>query len=354
MSRNFDHKLKKNLLYLNPFNFKKPSISNISIKIFILLILMVGLLFFTKSYNSLNIIVSSLSASFFASILIYILTKDSMYNIFHTLNQGLLIGLLLPDTFPVITVFFITFFTIFISRVFIFKNINSWINVSAFVVLICWTIGRQYFPEYNVIIDMVKLKNSSLYLIQNGTFPIYPIDNQITNILNSSVFKLFKVTIPDGYISLLLDTHSIIPAFRFNLYIILASIVLFSDNSLSIIIPSVYLAVYGILVRLFVPFFFKGPFNQGDIILALTTSGTLFCSLFMFQCFGTVPITFWGKIIYGAILGFIGFIIIGYGLSPIGIIYTILIGNVISMLFRLIEDNINMKKIIHINENFKD
>lgn len=354
MSRAYDHKLKKHLLYLNPFNFKKPSVSNISIKIFILLLFQVILLAATASYKSLFVVSAAFVASLTASALIYLLTDDEIYNVFNTMNQGLLIGLLIPDTYPLIAVFFISLFSIFISRVFIFKNINSWINISAFVVLICWTIGRQFFPEFQISIDLLKMKNSSMYLIQDGTFPVYAFDNQITSFLNSTIFKIFKVTLPDGYISLLWDNNSIIPAFRFNILVIISSIVLFSDDSISIVIPTVYLFVYSLLVRFFVPMLVSGPFNQGDIILALTTSGTLFCSLFMFQIFGTSPITITGKIILGIILGFIGFIIVGYGISPIGMVYIVLIGNILSMVIRLFEDNANMKKIIKINEIYKD
>ena len=93
---------------------------------------------------------------------------------------------------------------------------------------------------------------------------------------------------------MLWDTHSIIPAFRFNLLTIIASIVLFSDNSFSLLIPSIFLLIYALLVRMFFPYMAGGDFNQGDIVLAILTSGTLFVAVFMILLFGTHPMTIIG------------------------------------------------------------
>ncbi|MCF0126311.1 MAG: RnfABCDGE type electron transport complex subunit D, partial [Clostridia bacterium] len=112
-----------------------------------------------------------------------------------------------------------------------------------------------------------------------------------------------------------------------------------SDDSIDYQIPAVFLFVYLVLVRLFAPLFFGGSFNSGDIILALFSSGTLFVALFLLQWFNTTPITRTGKIIYAVFCGFIAFSIVGAGTSPIGMIYTILFGNVFSVVVRVIEMN---------------
>ena len=204
--------------------------------------------------------------------------------------------------------------------------------------MIAWFIGRQYFPQFIITKDLISLKNSSVYLLQNGSFPIYSLDSTITSFLNEKVFSIFKVTIPEGFVSLLWDTNSSIPAFRFNLLTIISSVIIFADNAFSFIIPTLMLCVYAVLIRLFGPIFFGGSFNQGDIILAFLTSGTLFCSVFLIQWYGTVPIFLSGKIILGILAGIIAFLVTGAGTSPIGMVYTVLITNFVNIFIRTFQE----------------
>ena len=95
------------------------------------------------------------------------------------------------------------------------------------------------------------------------------------------------------------------------------------------------------LVRIFVPYLFGGELNQGDIILALLTSGILFCVVFLIQWYGTTPVTVPGKIILGVLSGIIAFGIIGCGTSPVGMVYTIICSNIICMIIRIFEEKKN-------------
>lgn len=337
-----NEKLKNQKLSVKPFVYIRPSISIVSIKFLVLLGLQLVMLLCTKSYSAIIVVLFSVLGALLAGLLTKVIFNNQIYEIMSTIIQGIFIGLLIPENYPPTIVCFISFFTLFISRTVIFKNINSWINVSILAVIIAWIIGKKYFPSFIITTDLIPLRNSSVYLIQNGTFPIYSIDSSITQFLNSTIFNLFKISIPEGYISLLWDTHSIIPAFRFNLLTILSSIVIFSDNSFSGIIPSIFLFVYLVLVRLFAPFMFGGIFNQGDILLALLSSGTLFGSVFLIQWFGTIPVTVAGKVIVGFLSGVFAFLIIGCGTSPIGMVYTILLTNILSMIIRVFEEKNNL------------
>ena len=141
------------------------------------------------------------------------------------------------------------------------------------------------------------------------------------------------------------DTHSLIPAFRFNIVTILSSIVLFCDGGISPLIPGIFIGVYAVLVRLFFPALNGGLLNTGDIILAIGTSGTIFCSVFLLQWFGTHPITLTGKILFAVISGIIAFLIVGCGTSPIGMIYTIVISNILNLLIRVVEEKNNVLRL---------
>lgn len=339
-----DLKLQKKMQNINPLFFIRPSIYAVNIRFLFLLALQYAMLLITKSYDAAIVIGSSTLGGIAAASINFLIFHEKPFHFLNIILQGMVIGFLLPQEYPVVIVFFITFFTLVISRCVLFKSINCWINVCCVAVLIAWFIGRRFFPQFIITSDLVPLKNSSVYLIQNGSFPIYSFDSTITNFLNTKLFSFFKVTVPEGFVSLFWDTHSSIPAFRFNLLTIISSIIIFSDNAFSGIIPSLMLIVYGILVRLFAPMIFGGDFNQGDILLAFLTGGTLFCSVFLIQWYGTVPIYLSGKILLGILAGIIAFLIMGVGTSPIGIIYTVLITNFANIFIRAIQEDKKINK----------
>lgn len=336
-----ERKLKNTRISVKPFVYSIPSISSVSIRFLILLGIQLIMLLISGSYNAFLVVIISLLGSISAAAVNYYVRKEPLYNIMNIAIQGIFIGLLLPETYPHSMVFVISFTTILISRSIIFKGVNSWINIPAIAVIIAWYIGNTYFPQFVVNSEILTLRNSSVYLIQSGYFPTYSFDSPVTAFLNKYIFSITNVTIPEGFVSLLWDSNSIIPAFRFNLITIISSIIVFSDNAFSVIIPSVFLAVYGLLVRIFVPYLFGGNFNQGDILLAFLTSGVLFSAVFLIQWYGTTPVTVLGKSILGIFTGIVAFAIIGCGTSPVGIFYTILCSNIICMIIRIFEEKRN-------------
>ena len=336
-----EKKLKNSKISVKPFVYRIPSISAVSIKLLVLLSLQVLMLILTKSYNAFFVVLVSLAGALIAAAINNYISKEPVYNIMSMAIQGLVIGLLLPETYPLAMVFVISFATILVSRLIVFKGINSWINIPALSIIIAWYIGSTFFPQFALNSELLSMRNSSVYLIQNGYFPIYSFDSPITAFLNKNIFSFANVTIPEGFVSMIWDSHSIIPAFRFNLLTIISSIIIFSDNSFSLIIPSVFLGVYAVLVRLFVPYLFGGTINQGDMILALFTSGILFSAVFLMQWYGTIPVSVSGKVFLGLVNGVLAFLIIGCGTSPVGIAYTIILSNIICMMVRIIEEKKN-------------
>ena len=339
---------------LKPYIYEKPSISAVSIKIFVLLLLQIVLLVFTKSFNAIIVIASATIGALLASVIHYLLIKKKKFLSLTNLIQGITIGMLLPESYPPLTALVIAFATLLIFK-YVFENSeNFWINIVSVSILIAYFIGKTYFPDFLISKELFSIKNPSVQLINEGVFPIYDFDITLTGYLNANLLNFFKVTLPQGIISMLCETHSVIPAFRFNLLTIIASIVLFSDGSFSLLIPSIFLLVYSLLVRMFFPYISGGEFNQGDIALALLTSGTLFVSVFMIQWFGTHPMTIIGKIIYALFAGICAFFIVGCGTSPVGMVYVVIICNILNLLIRQIEEkrmDILMHKITEITSS---
>ena len=336
----------KKLVSLKPYIYERPSISAVSLKILILLTLQIVMLFLSKSFDAIIVIAASTIGALLASLIHYLFIKKNKFLILTNLIQGIIVGMLLPENYPPLTVLFISCITLLIFKYIFEDTENFWINIICVSVLIAYFIGKSYFPDFLITADLFHTKNPTVALLNKGSFPIYDFDASFTGYLNTMIFSKFKVTLPQGLISMLWDTHSVIPAFRFNLLTIIASIVLFSDNSFSLLIPTIFLAVYAILVRMFFPLMTGGEFNQGDIILALFTSGTLFVAVFMIQWFGTHPMTIIGKVIYALFAGLAAFFIVGCGTSPIGMIYVVIMCNILNLLIRNIEEN-RMDKIMH-------
>ncbi len=336
-----ENKIKKSKISVRPFVYNIPSVSAVSIRFLILLSVQILMLAFTKSFSAIIVISASVLGALAATGLSQIVDREPLYNITNMIIPGIYIGMLLPESYPPFIAFIITALTIFISRSIVFKGINCWLNITPLAIVIAWSIGKEFFPDFLLNSGIINLRNPSVYLIESGAFPIYSFDAPITSYLNKNIFNLFNVTIPEGFVSLFWDTHSTIPAFRFNLLTLISAIILFSDNAFSMIIPSVFLFVYSLMVRILGTYLFGGYLNQGDIILALLTSGIFFCSTFLIQWYGTIPVTVPGKIILGLIAGVAAFTIIGAGTSPVGMCFTVLFSNICCMIIRIFEEKNN-------------
>ena len=229
----FNFKKKENSLIseVNPFFYLCDSMSAITYKILILLSIQFIALLLTKSYDSVLIISVTFSGGLLASLLYYILTKEAFYKNYEIIIQSILIGFFLPSSFPLPTAFLCSFVILFLFKIFI-RHSNNWMTPSALAIVIAWFIGKSHFPQFLISQDLIITKNPAVSLITQGTFPVFSFDSSITNFLNNYILFPFRVTIPEGLISLLWDTNSVIPAFRFNILNIIATIVLFCDNSM--------------------------------------------------------------------------------------------------------------------------
>lgn len=345
MSNLFFTKRNYTNLTLRPFSYIIPSVDSTYNGILLLLVPQIIMLLITKSYNSLLVVGLSVLGSCAAEGAYAYFIKSYPFSWVAVCIQGIIIGMLLPSSYPLVAVFFITFIILLIAKYAFGGYANSWLNPAAVVVAVAYFINMSAFPTYLVNIADLQSRNTALTLIQNGTIPISSVDSSITAFLNHTIFSLAGVSIPDGYVSLFWDCNSIIPAFRFNFITLVSSIILISLDMVDVYIPACFIVVYSLLVRFVEPLIVHGNPGQGDILLALLTSGTLFSTLFILQWYGTTPISKTGKILYGIIAGIMAFIIIGCGTSPAGYVFTVLIMNLISPFIQVIESKVVKRRI---------
>ena len=326
---------------LNPFCYVTYSLQTASIVMVCLLLLQVALLVATKSYHSLTLAGSTVVASLLAESFFRLAHKEKTRDPWSIcLAQGLLTALLLPSSCSVYATFFLTLFSFMFCK-FVFGNFSSsWVNCSVLTVAVVYFLDSSCFTEVAISIVDLQSKNPSLHLIQSGTVPILKLDSSLTSFLNENAFSHFSSMIPEGYVSFFWDNGCAIPAFRFNLLTIVSSLVLFSFGFVDTVIPAVFLCVYAALVRFFSPVFVSDLSFQGDILLALLTGGTLFCTTYLLQWYGSVPTTFWGKVFYGILAGVAAFFIVGCGTSSVGFVFLVLMMNAISPLIQKVEEEL--------------
>lgn len=322
-----------------PFKYLKISVITESYLILAVLMLHVLMLCVTKSFSALLVVFASVIASCVAEFLHTGIRKRDFFSWTIAIIHGILIGFLLPQTYPPVAVFCVVFCVLLVNSFLLGGFANSWINPVCASVVICWILGMKFFPSIGISFADLQTKNPALILIQNGTIPISSVDPKITGFFNSKVINMLGVSIPDGYVSMFWDSHSIIPAFRFNFLTLVSSLFLFSLNVFGFLVPAFFILTYGFLVKFIAPFFYGGLLFSGDLLLALLTSGIFFCTLFVIQWPGTVPLTNRGKIFYGTFAGVLAFFLVGAGTSSIGSVFTILTINLISLLIQSVENN---------------
>lgn len=304
----------------------------------------IAMLFASASYRSLLLVLASVLGALTSECRNYFRKKNVSLSAAYALLSGTLVGLFLPPEFPILSAFFTTFLFLYTAKNIFGNSGVSWVNPVALSVIGAWFVGHLFFGGFTISGADLLSKNPSLNLI-DGALLTNGVDEKITLFLNDSIFSLFDVSIPNGYVSLFWDNHAAIPAFRFAFWTLLASLFLFSFDFINIEIPAMFLLVYCLLVRFVSPLFTGGGPREGDLLLALLSSGILFSSIFLIYWPGTVPFSLVGKIFYGIFGGVLAFIFCGTGTSPIGAVATVLFMNIISPALQTIETKSLRKRL---------
>lgn len=332
---------------LNPFSYAVSSAGTAALAAVVLLSVQVAMLAVTKSWASLVLICCSTAASAAAQAVFFFCGKKMPCGRTWSIAavQGLVAGMLVPSSYPPLSVFAAAFLIFALGTYFFGSFAGSWANPVALLVAVLYFLNPQYFPSLSLSAADIQSRNASLSLIQSGAVPLLQCDPSVTSFLNAAVFKWFGVSIPEGYVSLFWDSGSSIAAFRFNCITLLSSLFLILFDMAEAAVPALFLLVYALLVRFLSPVITGGIPLQGDCLLALLTSGTLFCTFYLLQWYGTVPVTRGGKAAYGIAAGAAGFVIIGIGASSAGYAFTVLVMNLVSLFIQVLEDNLLLRTV---------
>lgn len=321
---------------LGTFVYQNFSIKTMLCILGVFLIPQLCMLFITKSFASLILIGITIFASVLVDV-IYSYAKGEKNSWLYYTLVGCFIGFFLPNNYPPLLVFFVTFLALTLLRFFFAKEF-SWINPIALVVFFLFLILMPYFVSYSQdTFQNLYAENSLQNLISEGKITVFSLDFTITDWLNTAVFTKVGFNIPYGYITLFWDSQSIIPAFRFNCLTLVSSLFFFGFSIFTSIIPVIVLVTYLSLVKIFGAYASTLLYFQGDILFSVLTCGVLFTIIFLIEWFGTIPTSRLGKFFYGIMTGLILFFFVGTGNSAVGAILTLVMANIVSLLIQYLE-----------------
>ncbi|MGL4981848.1 MAG: RnfABCDGE type electron transport complex subunit D, partial [Treponemataceae bacterium] len=227
--------MKANTLTFSPFRYIKPSLKTTCYTLFILLLPQFIMLGVTKTYSALILLACSVSASLLAQAIFTFLSKTKKLIQFEcAFVEGLLIGMCIPSNYSYISAFFIIFWGILICKHLFGEFSNAWANPISLIVVFLFLLGKPYFNEVLTKSDFLTPHNLLAQLIISNDFNLFSIE---TDFFSEFFIRNFNTQFPEGYISLFWDSQSLIPAFRFNLLTIIASLFLFSFDVIDWVIP---------------------------------------------------------------------------------------------------------------------
>jgi len=322
----------------SPFLLTRPTVTRMSAITAATLVPLIAMLAADADYGALVNLLCATVGSLAAELSMSIPTKRARLFDLNTILAGLLVGMFLPSAFNPLLAFAVAFTGILTARVLFGGQGSFWMNPVAVAVCIAYISQPSAFPPALVSADGFRTVGDAFGALKLDHFAMIPSDQTVTGTLNSGLLGSLGIRLPEGYVTLFLDAPSPIPAFRYNGWILLSSIVLFSMEIINWIVPACFLATYGLCVWFFSLLPFTSAFFGGDILFAFLTSGTLFAAFYLLPEYATLPRTRFGKAVSGVIAGLAAFLICGPGGSAAGSAFAVVLVNALNPVIEYLEN----------------
>ena len=287
----------------------------------------------TDSYSSLLV---ALSAVFAAVLTEFLILRESGRE--KTILDGsavastLILVLLLPNE---ISPFYAAAGAIFAIAVIkhSFGGLGSnWLNPAAggwLFINLCWPASIRTALEGS---PLSAVDVSLLYAASSS------VADTFRTFLNNTIFSVFVAELPAGYLELFALRSPGIIADRGVFALLLGTIIIGATQVSRIWIPAVYLAVFGILVRIAGALPYGGNFGNGDILFALCSGGTLVVAFFLMADPATGAKSNRGLLLTAALGGSLAFLFRYFGAEPYGAVFALLFVNAMLPIIRIIEN----------------
>ena len=327
-----------------PFVYTRLPVLGMNIAVLSLLGIQILILAITADFYALLNITAAVMGVLCVENLLRYLASSKLSLSLEMIISGLLIGFFMPTGIGFIFVFILSAFSVFIVKTVFGGTGRNWLNPVAFAVCAAYISRPEAFPPLISDFSLLREKGSIFALMEANGLLKLKTDFTVTSALNSLLLHGVGVTLPEGYISLFLNSTSSIPAFRYNIVTLMSSIILFSIRVADYILPAFFLTTYAILVWVFGMVPVSNIYFTGDILSAVLTGGVLFAAFFVMTEPASSPKTKYGKAMSGFFTGLFAFFICAHGASPAGIFFAVILGNIISPLIERLEVKIQAKK----------
>jgi electron transport complex protein RnfD len=171
-----------------------------------------------------------------------------------------------------------------------------------------------------------------------------PFTDTFRSVLNSTIFSFSAAELPAGYLELFVSRSPGIIADRGVLALLLGTIIICATQVSRFWIPAVFLAVFGLLVRIAGALPFGGNLGYGDVLFALCSGGTLVAAFFLAADPATGAKSNRGILLAITLGGVITFLFRYFGAEPYGAVFALLFLNAMLPLIRIAETNRLYKK----------
>jgi electron transport complex protein RnfD len=322
----------------SPFILTRPSVSTISLIFIASLLPHLGMIVATGDLRALANLATALGAAMLADLITCSLRSAPFPRDGSALVAGLVTGLLMPITIHPLLAGVFAFMGICTAKSLFGGTGSYWISPGAIALAFAYISLPSAFPQTLVTPDGISTVGNAFGALKLEGFTLAPQDISLTGSLNNLFAGTFGIKIPEGYVTLFWNNPSVIPAFRYNILTLGASILLLASKSIDWIAPLCFLLVYSLLVRYLSLSSLVPGEARGDILFALLTGGMLFHVFYLLTDYSLLPRTSIGKAIIGILGGCFAFLLCGPGGTPMGGIFSILLMNALAPLIELGEN----------------
>lgn len=164
---------------------------------------------------------------------------------------------------------------------------------------------------------------------RNAGYPLSRIDTTVTGFLNDSLFSHIGARLPEGYIDLFIGMKSGALGESALLAVLIGSILLLALGLIKLEIPLGIVIAFAALSRIFGTGLPGEELFAGDMLFALSGGGFMLAAFYMATDPVTSPVDHRVAVFYGLGIGALAFIFRRWGAHAEGIVYAILMMNIL-------------------------
>jgi electron transport complex protein RnfD len=295
---------------------------------------------FTDSYSSFMVALSAVSAAVLTELLILLKSgREKSLMDGSAVASALILVLFLPNRIPPGYAALGAIFSIAVIKHSFGGLGANWLNPAAGG----WLFIRFSWPSsFTAALEGSPLSAIGEGMGNGGGIDAFlaassPFGEALSSLLNRTIFSVFGVELPSGYMDLFASRFPGIIADRGVFALLLGTLILTASQVNRSWIPIAYISAFGILARFAGALPYGSGYWNGDVIFALCSGGTLAAAFFLAADPATTAKSNIGIFLASLAAGCIASVIRWFGNEPYGAVLTAVFVSAILPMFRVLE-----------------